>query len=80
MGGAGGERGRLELWWWADNAFILAATVREALGLFAELTVALRAAGLRWKPSSLELCIGGDPRSAEVGVKIGDLTYEVDGH
>ena len=74
--GWGGEH-RVSLWWWADNAFLLARTVPEAFELFGELTGALRGAGLRWKPASLELCTGGDGRPAEEGTRIGEAATQV---
>ena len=74
----GGGAAWVSLWWWADNAFLLARSVPEAFAMFGELTVALRSAGLRWKPCSLELCTGGDARSAEVGNRIGEVTTNVE--
>ena len=75
--GWAGERGA-SLWWWADNAFIVARTVAEAFTLFGELTLALKRSGLRWKPSSLELCTGGDERGAVEGNRIGEAATTVD--
>lgn len=65
------------LWWWADNAFVLAHTVEEAFEMFGALTAALAGVGMRWKAASLELCTAGDTRRAEAGTQVGERTTRV---
>lgn len=52
--GYGGRR-FLSACWWADNLYILAKTPQEAAIMVAELTAAVTAAGLAWKPESAEV-------------------------
>ena len=70
------------LWWWADNAWILARSVDEASEMFSELTAALRTVRLEWKPSSLEFLVGARAGTAagsahSMTVLVGDVEHKV---
>ena len=69
-------------WLWADNVILVAATRVGIQQMMSDLTVAIRAHGFSWKPSSLEYLacgVDGPARPLHISVPSQRATFSVEG-